>query len=69
MRKYGAGLKNTQEYGIRGGLKRLPDDDPCRSPQHFPPAHISLDPGKYEYECLDCGKKMVFRVPGFVCQA
>ena len=35
----------------------------CRSPEHYPPTHLYLDPGKYEHACPACGKKTIFTVP------
>lgn len=48
----------------------LPDEDkdkwdrePCRNPEHNPPSHIYLKPGRYIWECPGCGVQMPFTVP------
>lgn len=46
-----------------GGLKKIEEFKPCLSPEHQPPSHIVLSPGKYEYTCPACGEKTVFTVP------
>jgi len=67
-------LNNDPKYGStsvgglthKGGLRKISDDSkPCLSPAHNPPAHISLQPGKYEYTCPSCGKTVTFYVSGF----
>jgi predicted RNA-binding Zn-ribbon protein involved in translation (DUF1610 family) len=35
----------------------------CLHPEHNPPMHIVLEPGKYEYTCPACGNKVIFTVP------
>lgn len=38
--------------------------EPCKSPEHEPPTHVSLQPGTYEHKCPLCGDVRVFRVVG-----
>jgi hypothetical protein len=56
-------------------LRRLPDPEeediygpykkpPCLSPEHKPPMHMVLEPGRYEWTCPKCGHKTIFVVTG-----
>ena len=50
-------------------LRRLDDKEPypwrepCKNPEHKPPAHIVLKPGRYEHTCPACKIKTYFTVP------
>jgi hypothetical protein len=50
-------------------IRKIDDDDEkwrnevCRHPEHNPPTHICLPPGKYEHTCPGCKSKVVFVVP------
>lgn len=52
-------------------LRRLPDHEgewlyelsPCRHPEHTPPSHVVLQPGRYEHRCPSCHRSTVFTVP------
>lgn len=35
----------------------------CQHPDHNPPTHRVFEPGEYEHECPNCGKKIRFSVP------
>lgn len=45
----------------------LPDQYPCRHPEHDIPQHIYLPRGVYEYECPACGtkRKIVSNPPSY----
>jgi len=53
-------------------LRRLPDPPnqagavfpECHDPEHNPPGHISLPPGRYEYTCPSCHRRIEFTVAG-----
>lgn len=51
-------------------LRRIDDDKDwgmekvCLHREHEPPAHMVYKPGKYEYECPGCHRKIVFSVNG-----
>ena len=55
-------------------IERLPDEDqltwtherepPCLHPEHSPPNHIVLAPGRYRYTCPGCRKSTTFVVDG-----
>lgn len=48
----------------RTGLRKIADlPKPCNHPEHYPPAHICLKPGIYEYTCPGCGHIQRFTVP------
>lgn len=53
----------------KGGLRKIGGDEMnyCTSPEHNPPMHIVLEPGRYEYVCPACGYKQIFTVPGVSC--
>jgi hypothetical protein len=60
-------MEDNKVHGIKwshGGIRKVRDIRlPCLSSEHYPPAHITLDPGEYEYTCPQCGEKTVFIVP------
>lgn len=56
-------LNKMLQERANGGLKKIEEFKPCLSPEHQPPSHIVLSPGKYEYTCPACGEKTVFTVP------
>jgi len=35
----------------------------CNHPEHTPPTHIVLRPGKHVWQCPSCGKQQVINVP------
>ena len=39
----------------------------CKNPEHNPPQHIFLKPGKYKWKCPECGNEIVFKVSGVSC--
>lgn len=58
------------------GLVRLPDPadwlsdpkyKPCLYPEHNPPTHIVLAPGRYRYTCPVCGHAVEFTVASRDC--
>ena len=50
-----------EENKSKGGLRRIaePPPDPCRHPEHDFPGMIVLEPGVWEHECPQCGRKQV----------
>lgn len=56
-------MKNEKQ----GGFRKIEDfstkENKCLNPEHNPPGHIVLEPGKYEYTCPSCGKTVVINVP------
>ena len=36
---------------------------PCLSPEHSPPTHIVLSPGRHKYVCPACGKEYIIDIP------
>ena len=39
----------------------------CRHPEHNPPMHIVLEPGRWEHTCPACGNKTIFTIPRVTC--
>lgn len=35
----------------------------CRHPEHEPPTHIVLRPGKHVYQCPSCKEQQILNVP------
>ena len=35
----------------------------CKNPDHNPPTHIYLEPGIWEHQCPQCGKKTIINIP------
>lgn len=53
-----------QLKSLNSGFKKIEDvEPPCLCPEHNPPMHIVLAPGKYEYTCPSCGKVTIVNVP------
>lgn len=57
-------------------LRRLPEHEDsfhyelaaCRHPEHEPPTHVVLEPGRWEHCCPSCHRTLLFTVPpGPVC--
>ena len=45
-------------------LEKIEDYSPvCSHPEHLPPTHIVLEPGKYRHTCSACGFTTIFVVP------
>lgn len=52
-------------------LRKLPELEgefsyelkPCLHPEHTPPTHVVLEPGRWEHRCPGCSRTMEFRVP------
>lgn len=41
----------------KNGFYDLPKDETCRHPEHNPPTHLYIPPGKgYRHVCPSCGK-------------
>lgn len=66
-------MKNTdyidriQTNLTRTGLFKIEDCKyPCNNPEHNPPGHIVLKPGRYEYICPGCGHRQTFTVPSIM---
>lgn len=61
---------------MRDTLKKMPfikhekpkKEEICLNPEHNPPSHIVLEPGKHTYQCPACGKITKFEVPIITCK-
>lgn len=45
--------------------------EPCRHPEHEPPAFMVYRPGRYEHTCPGCGRRFTFTVdhgPSLGCE-
>lgn len=47
-------------------IEKEQEEKMCPSPEHNPPSHLYLEPGKYEHTCPACGKTITFTVFGAV---
>lgn len=55
---YGRG--EMPEKNKKSGFFDLPDHKRCRHPEHQPPSHMVIPPGKgYRHVCPGCGKVTV----------
>lgn len=57
-------------------FEKLKDEDDevktgraCLHPEHDPPMHIVLKPGRYRYTCPACGDDRVVVVPNVRCSS
>ena len=41
-------------------------ENDCLHPEHRPPMHIVLKPGKYKNTCPECKKETYFTVPNII---
>ena len=48
--------------GRKSGFEDAPSSKRCRHPEHNPPNHLYIPPGKqYRHICPGCGKEMVIQ--------
>lgn len=51
-------------------LEKIEDyPEPCCHPEHNPPMHMVLGPGKYRHTCPACGYSVTFEVPNMSCES
>jgi hypothetical protein len=55
-------VKFDNENTKKGGFEDIPTIERCRDPEHEPPMHLYIPPGKqYRHICPGCGKTVVLR--------
>jgi hypothetical protein len=59
-------MRKIGEKKRQGGFRRIDVEPwgakPCHHPEHNPPGHIVLPPGRYEYTCPGCGRVTIVNV-------
>lgn len=54
------------EGNEKSGFEDIPKTEICRHPEHEPPSHMLIPPGKqYRHVCPGCGRKTIIRPSGF----
>jgi hypothetical protein len=57
-------MKHGDDKKKRGGFEDIPLPERCRHPQHEPPMHMVIPPGKqYRHICPGCGREVLLRPP------
>lgn len=55
---------DSRTYGTAAGIRKIGEVPvPCSHPEHYPPSHMVLPPGRYEHTCPACGRRTEFTVP------
>jgi len=60
----GACVLPGEKIEKKSGFEDIPVQEQCRHPEHNPPTHLYIPPGKrYRHVCPGCGQERVIQPP------